>query len=120
MIYGLDEYNQLDFLERYNFKVENHSNGRYTEICLINDEVCITYHEWPQFGDCIVFVSNSLKDYQNHKYLRTYSLNWFINNVEPNLKIVNPKKRYSFIELFKFYIENQLRNNNPIFEVTIK
>ncbi len=120
MIHGLDEYNQLKFLEQYNFKVENHSNGRYTEICLINDDTCITYHEWSQFGDCIVFVSNSLKDYQNHKYLRTYDLNWFINNVEPNLKIVNSKKRYSFIELVKIYIENQCENNKPIFEVKIK
>ncbi len=120
MIYGLDEYNQLKFLEQYNFKVKNHSNGRYMEIYLIYDEICIVYHEWSQFGDCIVFVSNSIQDYQNHKYLRTYNLNWFITNVEPNLKIVNPKKRYSFLELVKFYLENQLENNNTIFEVKIK
>ena len=120
MFYGLNEYNQLKFLEQYNFKVENHSNGRYTEIYLVNDEVCIVYHKWSQFGDCIVFVSNNLQDYQNHKYLRTYNLNWFINNVEPNLKIANPKKRYSFLELVKFYLENQLENNNTIFEVKIK
>ena len=69
--------------------MENHSNGRYIEICLVNDDICIVYHEWSQFGDYIVFVSNSLQDYQNHKYLRTYNLNWFVNNVEPNLKIIN-------------------------------
>ena len=61
--------------------------------------------------------SHSLK---NHKYLRTYNLNWFVNNVEPNLKIINPKKIYSFLELVKFYLENQLENNNTIFEVKIK
>ena len=105
MFYGLNEYNQLKFLEQYNFKVENHSNGRYTEICLVNDDVCIVYHEWSQFGDCIVFVSNNLQGYQNHKFLRTYNL--------------NPKKRYSFLELVKFYLENQLENNNTIFEVKI-
>jgi hypothetical protein len=54
------------------------------------------------------------------KYLRTYNLNWFVNNVEPNLKIINPKRRYSFLELVKFYLENQLENNNTIFEVKIK
>ena len=120
MVYGLNEYNQLKFLKQYNFKVENHSYGRYIEICLVNDDICIVYHEWSQFGDYIVFVSNSLQDYQNHKYLRTYNLNWFVNNVEPNLKIINPKKRYSFLELVKFYLENQLENNNTIFEVKIK
>ena len=119
MIHGLNEYNQLKFLEQYNFKVENHSNGRYTEIYLIHDEVCIVYHEWSQFGDYIVFVSNSLQDYQNHKHLRTYNLNWFVNNVETNLKIVNPKRRYDFIELVKFYIGKQLENNNPIFGVKV-
>ena len=120
MIYGLDEYNQLKFLEQHNFKVENYSNGQYTEIHLIHDDVCIVYHEWSQFGDCVVFVSNCLQDYQNHKYLRTYNLNWFINNVEPVLRIVNPKRRYDFIELVKFYIEKQLENDKSIFEVKIK
>lgn len=120
MIYGLDEYNQLKFLEQYDFKVENHSNGRYTEIFLINDDACIVYHEWTQFGDCVVFVSNSIQDYQNHKYVRTYGLNWFINNVKVNLKNVNPKKTYRFIELVALYIEEQLKNNNTIFEIKIK
>ena len=119
MVYGLNEYNQLKFLEQYNFKVENHSNGRYIEICLVNDDICIVYHEWSQFRDYIVFVSNSFQDYQNHKYLRTYNLNWFVNNVEPNIKIINPKKRYSFLELVKFYLEKQLEKNNTIFEVKI-
>ena len=39
----INEYNELKFLEHYNFKVENHSNGRYIEICLVNDDVCIVY-----------------------------------------------------------------------------
>ena len=120
MIYGLDEYNQLKFLEQYNFKVENHSNGRYTEICLINDEGCITYHEGQQFGDYFVFVSNSLQDYKNHKFLRTYNLNWFLNNVNTNLKILNPKKRYSFIELVKFYIVEQIEKSGEFFGIKVK
>lgn len=120
MIYGLDEYNQLKFLEQYNFNVENHSNGRYTEIYLINDDGCIVYHEWPQFGNCAVFVSKSSEDYQNHKFLRSYNLNWFVNNIKPDLKNKNLKKRYSFIELVKFYIEEELKNNNAIFEVKVK
>ena len=108
MIYGEYEYNQLRFLENYGFKLVNHSNSKYSEIHLINDDVCITYHVWPQFGDNTVFVSNCLLDYQKHKYLRTYNLNWFIKNVEHDLRIVNPRKKYSFIELVVFYIENRL------------
>ena len=46
MVYGLNEYNQLKFLKQYNFKVENHSYGRYIEICLVNDDICIFFHEW--------------------------------------------------------------------------
>lgn len=119
MIYGLDEYIQLKVLEQYNFTVENHSNGRYTEIHLIRDEICIVYHVWSQFGDNVVFVSDNIQDHHNHIYLGTYNLNWFINNVEPNLKIENPKKRYNFIELVKFYILSQLKKGEPIFGIEI-
>ncbi len=115
MIYGLNEFNQLKFLEQYNFKVENNSNGRYTEIYLINENGCIIYHVWPQFGDYFVFVSNSLEDYMDHKYVRTYNLNWFLNNVK-----TNTIKRLTFIELVELYIKEQLKNNNKIFEVAIK
>ena len=73
MIYGLDEYIQLKVLEQYNFTVENHSNGRYTEIHLIRDEICIVYHVWSQFGDNVVFVSDNIQDHHNHIYLGTYS-----------------------------------------------
>ena len=59
-------------------------------------------------------------DYQNHKYLTTYNLNWFKNNVEPNLKNKKNKKRYTFLELVKFYIEEELKNKNKLFGVEIK
>ena len=58
--------------------------------------------------------------YKNHKYLRTYNLNWFLNNVNTNLKILNPKKRYSFIELVKFYIVEQIEKSGEFFGIKVK
>ena len=119
MIYGLSEYERLKFLEEYNFRIHNNSNGKYVEILCIRNDCCIIYHEWPQFGDFNVFISNSIEDYKKHIYQKSYGINWLVGNVLPQYQQATNAKKASKIELIEFYIRNQVKNEEDVFGVLI-
>jgi len=119
MTYGEYECEKIKFLTQYNFKVQNFSNGRYTEIYLINDKCCIIYHEWPQFGDFNVIITSNIDEYKAHKFQRTYSLNWLLDNISlENKQKVNVNK-LSKVELFELYVKQQIQNHQDAFGVPI-
>ena len=119
MTYGLLEYEQLKFLREYNFKVLNFSNGKYTEICLITDKLCITYHEWPQFNDFNIIITKTLEDRKNHSYQAVYGDKWFMENVLPKYKQCKNSTKCSRIDLVSFYLHDQLENHRKIFDISI-
>ena len=116
MTYGADEYEQLKFLTQYNFEVINLSDSKCINICLMNDECCITYHEWPQFGDFNILITKNLDDLKNYHYQAVYGYSWLLENVLPKYRqcVSNPK--YSTIDLFSFYLRDQLENHRNLFD----
>ncbi len=119
MKYGSNEYEQLKFLTQYNFKVQNFSNDRYIEICLITDKCCITYHDWPQFGDFNIIITKNLEDRKNYRYQAVYGYNWLLENVPPKYKQCIKSKNWSRIDLFVFYVCDQIENHRNVFDVSI-
>ncbi len=119
MDYGLKEFNKLKFLTEYGFIVENHSNGRFTEIWCISDKGCIIYHEWLQFNDFDIFITNSTDDYIKYNYQRTYDYNWLIGNVVPIYKQTFNVKKWERIDLVEFYLREQILNHNDVFGINL-
>ena len=119
MTYGLSEYEQLEFLSQYNFKVQNCSNSRYIEICLISDNCCITYHDWPQFGDFNIFITKNLEDRKSHRFQAVYGYHWLLENVLPKYNQCENDPNYSKIKLFSFYMRDQLKNHRNVFDISM-
>ena len=122
MLYGEDEYEKLKFLTQYNFKVYNYSTGQYIAICMITDECCITYHEWPQFGDFNILITKSFEDLKHHKYQQVYSHQWLQSNAYAKYEQVHNCKSWSkidTIDLFVFYLQEQIENCKNIFGTPI-
>lgn len=109
----------LDFLEQYSFLKHISTIGSAISVSYYKPGCCITYHEYLQFGDCNVFLSNSLEDYSNHNYAKVYGLNWFVENVLQQLKYKNPKKRYSFLDMVQFYLIEEITKSNCIFNISL-
>ena len=119
MTYGMNEYEKLEFLTRYNFKVENFSNGRYIEISIITDKYCITYHDWPQFGDFNIFITKNREERRNYHYIAVYGYNWLLDNVLPKYRKCKSTTKYTKIDLFSFYLHDQLENHRDIFDISV-
>ena len=122
MSYWEAEYEKLLFLTQYNFKVYNYSTGRYAAICMITDECCITYHEWPQFGDFNIIITKNLEDLKHYKFQQVYRYQWLINNIYDKYKKAHNCKWWSnikHIDLFVFYLHDQIENHKNIFGVPI-
>ena len=119
MDYGVEEFNRLQFLTEYGFTVENHSNGRFTEIWCISDKGCIIYHEWFQFNDFDIFITSSADDFIKYKYQRTYNLSWLVSNVLPVYKQTFNVKKWEKIDLVEFYLREQIRNRGDVFGICL-
>lgn len=117
MMHGLMEYEQLSFLKRFGFKVENYSNGKYIAICCTNKKYCITYHEWPQFGDFNIFITNSINDLKEYNFQHVFDDRWLYDDVLPKFKLINNKNKWSRIELVIFYLKDQLENKKDVFGI---
>lgn len=119
MTYGKYEYDQLLFLTQYGFRVQNASNGKYTEIYIFNDKCCITYHEWPQFGDFNIIITSNIDERKAYKYQCTYGLSWLLDSISlENKQKVNIHK-LSHIELFVLYVKQQIQNNQDVFGMSL-
>ena len=119
MIYGSLEFDKLKFLTEYGFTIENHSTGRIIEIWCISNNGCIIYHEWPQFNDFDIFITNNVVDYVQHNYKRTYNYSWLIGNVESFYKEIANSKKWEKIDLVEFYLHKQIRDGSEIFGIKI-
>lgn len=120
MTYGVYEYERLKFLTQYNFKVQNFSNGRYVEICLITDKYCITYHDWPQFGDFNIIITKNLDDRKNYRYQAVLGYEWLLENVLPKYRQCQNDPKCSKINLFSFYLHDQLENHRNLFDISLQ
>lgn len=133
MTYGVSEYNKLKFLEQYDIMVENHSNGKYTEICMIAEGICVTYHEWPQFNDQLVIVSKNIEERKEHRG-KSYTPKWFYEQIVheeeediPNLtwsvvdhvRYLRNKKQHAFIDLVVEYIRQSIEKDGTLFEIPV-
>ena len=119
MEHGKLEYYKLLFLTEHGFSIQNNSNGKYVEIACITDECCIIYHEWFQFGDFNIFITKNMEEYKNYIFHRVYGLKWLVDNVLPKYKQATNRKRPSKIELVEFYLQEQIKNKEPAFGVSI-
>lgn len=110
-------YNELKFLEEYFPQSYVSDDNKSLNITFYKYNCAITYHEFPQFGDFNIIVSNNFEDYNNKKYKRIYGINWIVQNVLPIYKCKMQKKEFSNLELIKFYLNNQIENKKDIFGI---
>ena len=107
----------LSFLERYGFTCYVHSGNNNITISFYKAEGCITYHEYLQFGDCAIYVSDSLEDFNKRQYRSIYGIGWFCDNVLHELKKKIPKKDYSFLDTVSYYLFKELQNSSKVFDI---
>lgn len=119
MDYGILEYEKLQFLTAYDFQIQNNSNKKYIEIFCTKNNICITYHEWPQFADFYVLITSNIDEYKAHKFQRSYGLNWLLDNISLKNKQNFNINKLSKIELFEVYVKQQIQNRQEAFGVLI-
>ncbi len=107
----------LKLLELHGFQIQNDSTSRYTTVYCTREDVCLVYHEWPQFGDFNIFVCQSIEAYSRHRYLRTYDRNWLIDRVSDKDQGPTGTRRCENMRLVELYLHDRIKNRQDIFEI---
>ncbi len=82
---------------------------------MLKDGHCIAYHRWPQFGDFNILITDSIDDLLHYKYKQTYGIKWFVENIAPKYMCVKQVKKWTWIDLMEFYLQDQIDNHRDVF-----